>query len=175
MLPVETFAEVVSFLGYYDLGGIKLASKVSSAAANRCAGAIRVFDFSDFSFIIRNSWIAVYRYDALERRTWITWICTIEFASEVALAEFVSEAFRNCTVGSIEMLAHRKHAVNAVVFIAKVTAVAGTLALPDDYFEKKQNRLYFVDGFRRVDRCITLGEPKIIRILSERKNIVLHI
>ncbi|KAH7712062.1 hypothetical protein AAVH_20618 [Aphelenchoides avenae] len=73
------------------------------------------------------------------------------------------------------MWARRTHAVNAVTFNAIITAAADTLALPDDYFEKTHNGLYFIDSFRRLERRIALGEPNIVEIISGRKNIVLHI
>lgn len=39
MLPIETVADVVSFLGYYDLGGLKLDSKLFSVVASKTRAA----------------------------------------------------------------------------------------------------------------------------------------
>lgn len=61
MLPVETFVEIASFLGYYDLGGLKLTNTLFSSVAKQCADAIRLFDFSGFFFIVLESRIDVYR------------------------------------------------------------------------------------------------------------------
>lgn len=96
MLPAESLADVVSFLAYYDLGGVKLTSKRFSAVANQCADAIRLFDFSDLAFDVLYSWIDVYRDDESGTRH-----VRLKLNSAKYLAEFISEAFRDCTVGRL--------------------------------------------------------------------------
>lgn len=74
MLPVETLAEVVDFLGYYDLDGVKFANRLFSAVAQQCADVTHVFDFSEFAFAILDTSITVYRLDANRiRRSSVAW------------------------------------------------------------------------------------------------------
>lgn len=101
MLSVESFAEVASFLAYYDLDGRKLTSRLLSAVAEECADEIRLFDFTNFKFYIRESWINVYRIEPEDR---LSWVCRLELTSEENLAEFIAEAFRNCIVGRLVMM-----------------------------------------------------------------------
>lgn len=61
MLATEALADAVGFLGYYDLGGLKLTNRLFSDVADRCADGIRFFDFSNFGFIIRDSLVNVFR------------------------------------------------------------------------------------------------------------------
>ncbi|KAH7700252.1 hypothetical protein AAVH_32629, partial [Aphelenchoides avenae] len=144
MLPTETFADVVSFVGYYDLGGLKLANKLSADVTKQCAGAIRVFDFSGFAFYIIDSFIDMYRLDSGRS------ICRLELVSEEDLAAFVSDAFRNCTIGRIAFLANCKHASKAIKVVANTTVVA-RLDVPIYYFEELQELLEFLDCFRRME------------------------
>ncbi|KAH7712061.1 hypothetical protein AAVH_20617 [Aphelenchoides avenae] len=144
MLPYESFVDVVSFLGYYDLGGLKLASKRLSAIARQCATAIRLFDFCDLTFHIHRSFIDVYRYDASVRRTHCI---TLELTSEKCLAEFIAEAFRNCTVRSLYVVGRCEHALNAVKAIASTIIVTDILDFFGEAFANVGELMEFVDSF----------------------------
>lgn len=147
MLPTEAFADVVSFLGYYDLGGLKLTSKPLSAITNRCAAAIRLFDFTDFAFCAYDRGVDVYRLETDGRRSWI---CHLELSSEKSYAEFIAEAFRNCTVGRFYLLTRHEHVLNAIRAVAETVTVADKLYFPVGFFESTQDLIEFVDSFRRV-------------------------
>ncbi|KAH7704074.1 hypothetical protein AAVH_28743 [Aphelenchoides avenae] len=99
MLAVESLADVVGFLGNYDLGGLKLANKIFSVMANHCADAIRLFDFSDFLFYISEGCVEVYRRDP--NGAYGAVVCQLELSSDEIFGNFVSEAFRNCVVSRL--------------------------------------------------------------------------
>lgn len=145
MLPAEVFVDAVSFLGYCDLGGLKLANKQLSAVANRCAGTIRLFDFSDLSFYIFDSYILIYRIRS-------AWICRLDLGSEENLVEFVREALRNCKIGVILLERRRKLVLNAVKEVAD-TVILGKLVVAVSFFDSMQECLGFVDSFRRMEVC----------------------
>lgn len=151
MLPVEAFVDVVSFLGYYDLGGLSLASKRLSDIANRCADATRLFDFSDFAFFVDDDGIDVCRLDAHGDDG--PWVCQLEFSREDDVTEFISDAFRNCTVGRFFPGTRRERYGNAIILIAKTVVVADTLDLLVELNENEQRLYEFVDSFRRVKVC----------------------
>lgn len=122
MLPIETFADVISFLGYYDLGGLKLANKPFSDVANQCADRIRLFDFSNFGFNIYDSgidilWIDSDGEDGLP-------VCWLDLTSKEGLAGFISAAFRNCTLGRLAVMGdllsgrRRRHVLRASQILA---------------------------------------------------------
>ncbi|KAH7704367.1 hypothetical protein AAVH_28443 [Aphelenchoides avenae] len=142
-LPLETIADVVGFLRYYDLGGLKLANKIFSAAATHCAAAIRLFDFSDFAFYVYDGHIAVFRLDA-------TYLCSLELTSGESLSDFVSEAFRNCTVGQLQLGMRHAHIFRAISSIARTITVANKLRVNLACDENVQELLEFVDSFCRV-------------------------
>jgi hypothetical protein len=143
MLPVEAFADVVSFLGYYDLGGLKLASTLLSAVANKCADAIRLFDFSNFAFYIFDIWISIFRLEPG------SWVCTLELSSEENLAEFIFEAFRNCDVGLFALMRPREHLLDATKAVASKISVV-RLHATADFTENLQEFFAFIDSFRQV-------------------------
>ncbi|KAH7715331.1 hypothetical protein AAVH_17264 [Aphelenchoides avenae] len=148
MLPAETFSEVVSFLGYYDLGGLKLSSKLLSAVADECARTIRLFDFSGFIISIFEVFdetftIVVERLDSLD------WVCTLKFETERDIADFISEAFCNCTVGRFHLRTDEELVLNAVKAVANTVTVRD-LFVPYDLRENVQELIDFVDSFRRV-------------------------
>ncbi|KAH7669943.1 hypothetical protein AAVH_42835, partial [Aphelenchoides avenae] len=145
MLPAETFADVVSFLGYYDLGGLKLANKLFSARAQQCADAIRLFDFSDFEFEINDRFTVVER---LEPEGSSHEVCTLEHASVESFAEFVAEAFRNCAVGRLTLVTRPKHVLNALRSVADTVTVAGTLDIHRCF--NAQELIECADSFRQV-------------------------
>lgn len=144
MLPIETFAHVVSFMGYYDLGGLKLANRMLSAVASQCSDAIRVFDFADFAFLIDDT-IDVYRLSS--HGCLGPWVCRLELTSEKNLAVFVSEAFRNCIVGVFLLWRHRERVLNATNDVAKTIAVAATLSLLPT--KRKASRRQILENFHR--------------------------
>ncbi|KAH7715188.1 hypothetical protein AAVH_17408 [Aphelenchoides avenae] len=147
MVPLETFVDVVSFLRYYDLGGLKLANKMLKAVADECADAIRLFDFSDTAFFLRDSRIVVYRLTP--NGCFGPLICQLELSSEDELAEFVSEAFPNCTVGRFAWIGHSQRVLQAIRDVAKTVAV-DSLVVMVDHFEDFRELVEYVDGFRRV-------------------------
>ncbi|KAH7704552.1 hypothetical protein AAVH_28251, partial [Aphelenchoides avenae] len=148
MLPIDAFVEVASFLGHYDLGGLKLATKLCSSVANHCAGAIRVFDFSDFAFYVFYSWIDVYRFDSGGSKTLV---CSLELRSMKNLAEFICDGLRNCTVGRIYLATLRVHVRNAIKAVADTIVVADKLEIDVGLFENEQALIEFVDSFRQVN------------------------
>lgn len=146
MLPVEAFSDVTSFLGYYDLGGLKLANKMLSNIAHRCADVIRILDLSNFIFCIYETFIDVGR---LEPNGDDSFVCQLQFFSERHLAAFIPEAFRNCTVGCFAMMYLRHHTPrlhNAISAVASTVVVAETLCVAWQEAEKMQ----YVDSFRLV-------------------------
>jgi hypothetical protein len=147
MLPIESFVDVVSFLGYYDLGGLKLANKLLSAVAHQCADAIRLFDFSDLSFSIYDNWIRVCRLKSGGRSHWA---CNLRLTSEENLGEFVAEAFRNCTVGRLLWLDRREKVGTAIRAVASTVVVADTLDVSCGPSESVQELIEYLDGFRLV-------------------------
>ncbi|KAH7697239.1 hypothetical protein AAVH_35679 [Aphelenchoides avenae] len=156
MLPAETLADVVGFLGYYDLGGVKLANKTLSSVANQCADAIRLFDFSDFSFYIIHlgpnvpfeDYIQVYRLDS-DGYDWPL-VCQLGFTSEESLSEFISEAFRNCTLGRLVLRRRLEHILPAISSASHTINVVDNLYVVLDCFENGQELLEFVASFPRV-------------------------
>ncbi|KAH7715189.1 hypothetical protein AAVH_17409 [Aphelenchoides avenae] len=154
ILPVETFADVVGFLKYYDLGGLKLTNKLLSSVAQKCAGAIRLFDFSDFEFYVFDTWITVYR---LKSDGDTSWVCVLKLNSEKNLAEFISDAFRNCTIGRLILGVRHEHVVNAFKFVPETVVVAGILDLRFGFLEKEQEFYEFVGSFRRLKVCAIQG------------------
>lgn len=145
MLPAEALVDVVSFLGYYDLGSLKLANKPFSAIANQCADAICLFDFSNLSFYIYGSWIDVFRLES--DGSVETWVCELDLFDEQNLVTFVTDAFRNCVVGQLR-ISHRQNAFDAA---ANTILVVDTLAVAYDRFDSVQDLIDCVDSFRRVE------------------------
>ncbi|KAH7715198.1 hypothetical protein AAVH_17418 [Aphelenchoides avenae] len=175
MLPTEALADVVSFFGYYELGGLKLTNKQYSTVAHKCAMAVRLFDFSDLRFSIYCSSIEVCREDEPKHRSRRV---NLEITSEKYLTEFISEAFRNCIVGRLYLNGHCAHAMNALKAVANTIIVADTLELYFGTFGNVQELLGFVDIFRRVKRLnawkfggLTFHEKKGFEELCRRKNI----
>lgn len=115
---------MVSFLGYYDLGGLELTSKLFSSVAQMCAGTSRLFDFSGFSFDIYDSTVCVCR---LER--FLPDVCDLELDSDEGLAEFICEAFRNCTVGRLALRQPQKHVLHAFSVVAHTVTTAEKLVI----------------------------------------------
>ncbi|KAH7704075.1 hypothetical protein AAVH_28744 [Aphelenchoides avenae] len=175
ILPAETFSDVVSFLEYYDLGGLKLANKMCSSVAQQCADATRLFDFSDLELYVFDSWISVYRLNA-DGST--SWVCELRLNSEDDLAEFISDAFRNCTVGRLILCSRHERVVKAIKLTAKTVVVAGMLDLRAGFFEQE---LYeFVGSFRRVKELIvwpshrvSLKEKEALKKFCQRRKIAL--
>ncbi|KAH7712053.1 hypothetical protein AAVH_20608 [Aphelenchoides avenae] len=147
MVPLETFADIAFFLGYYDLVGLKLANQMLKALADKCADAIRLFDFSDTAFFLRDSRIIVYRLTSTG--CFGPLICQLELGSEDELAVFVSEAFRNCTVGRFAWIGHSQRVLQATRDVAKTIAV-DSLVVMVDHFEDFRELEGYVDDFRRV-------------------------
>ncbi|KAH7684668.1 hypothetical protein AAVH_40824 [Aphelenchoides avenae] len=160
MLPVENLADVVSFLGYYDLGGLKLSSKRFSALAQQCADQIRIFDLSDLEFCVEDIWIDVNPLGAptFYLRGWPqprTSVCRLRPSCEYrySMADFISAAFRNCTIGRIT-LAYREH------FLDVIRAVADTIVVADlqvnlVWFNNIMRLIELIDSFRRVEVRLT--------------------
>ncbi|KAH7715185.1 hypothetical protein AAVH_17405, partial [Aphelenchoides avenae] len=146
MLPVETFSDVVSFFGYYDLGGLKLANKMFSTVAKQCAETIRVFDFSDFTYYMYDGWVSVYQLDAYGDDG--PWVCMLQFENEESFAEFVSEAFRNCTVGRFEFRTRLQLVLQAIKAVASTVHI-NILDVAVGQFQNAQELLALVDSFRR--------------------------
>ncbi|KAH7722218.1 hypothetical protein AAVH_10300 [Aphelenchoides avenae] len=148
MLPLEAFADVFSFLTYYDLGCLKLVNKLLSAVAEKCADEIRLFDFSDFAFNIFGSRIEIYRIGSDNTSSPV---CRLEETSEENMAEFILEAFRNCIVGRILLGRTRDdHVLNAIKLVTEtvtVDALAVTCALREN---AQAELVEFVESFRRV-------------------------
>lgn len=148
MMPIEVFADVASFFAYNDLEGLMLASKLLSAVAKRCVDKLRLFDFSCFGFYIHDAGINVYRLHA--NGDYGPLVCSLELTSEENMTEFISEAFRNCTVGRFLLRTHHKHVQHAIQVVASTTTVAGTLFVSRWSFENVQGLFEFVDAFRCV-------------------------
>lgn len=164
MLPIELIVVVVSFFGYYDLGGVQLATKLLSAVAKRCADAIRFFDLSDLVFFIYDASIEVYRLNTDGRHSSV---CSLELTSEKNLAEFISDAFRNRTVGHFVLRTQHKHVQGAIKVVENTTTV-NTLTIFGWCFEKMHDLLKFVDGFR----CVKVRSPNRCWLLRLRLNSV---
>lgn len=153
MLPVEAFSDVVSFLEYYDLCGLKLTNKLLFAVANKCADAIRLYDFSDLEFHVHDDFIDVYPLDLSPAFIWgypnSALVCRHQLTNENKFAEFISEAFRNCTIGRLRLMTRRRIVRNAI------RAVANTITVADFQFvhglnDDMQQLIELIDSFRRV-------------------------
>lgn len=147
MLPIEAFADVASFLEYYELGGLKLADGLTSAVADQCASAIRVFDFSEFAFYMWANCIYVTR---LRSDGYVSVVCDIGLTSNTDMAEFVSEAFRNCIVGRFGFKNWRcDHILNAIEDVAKTIIVDESLDVTGR-FENMHDLERYVGSYRLV-------------------------
>lgn len=120
MLPAETLADVVYCLGSFDLVGLKMANKLFSALANQRAQAIRFSNFSDFEFYIFGSRIHVWLLESGARRHQV---CRLTLTSENNLADFISEAFRNCIIDRLTVERPPNHVLNAIGAVANSTIV----------------------------------------------------
>lgn len=149
MLPAETFAEVISFLAYYDLGGLKLSNGLSSAVAQQCADAIRLFDFSAFSFLIHDTQVEVLR---LCSDGSALLVCRLELVSEKNVIEFIIQALRNCTVGCLALVRRFEHVLHAISMVAD-TVTVDNLRVTVEAFTTAQQLIQFLDSFRRVQVC----------------------
>lgn len=147
MLPIETFADVICYLEYYDLGGLKLANKLLSDVANQCADAIRIFDFSEFSFILGDTCINVWR-DQSDRCSSL--VCQLQFANEINLTQFISEAFRNSIIRRLGLMGKHHGAMRAIKVIAK-TIVATDMQVIFKDPESAQELFEFLDALRRFE------------------------
>lgn len=147
MLPAESLADVVSFLPYYDLVGLKLSNKLFSAVATQCAKAIRLFDFSDFTFNAYNSCITVWRFGPDGRSSLVD---RLELTSESNLAIFILEALRNCAIGRFGLARCPEHVLNAIKVVANTTTV-GRLVVSERFAENLQEFFEFAGSFRRVE------------------------
>lgn len=151
MLPIETFTDVVGFLRYFDLGGLKLAAKSLNTIADRCADAIRLYDFSNFTFQIYDGWIIVYRHESDGSALWV---CQLELDNEEAMAEFISEAFRNCVVGQFYLGTRRGYVLDAINLVTNTVAIVDSLCLPKKFLESKKMFYDFIDSFHHVKVCL---------------------
>ncbi|KAH7707650.1 hypothetical protein AAVH_25116 [Aphelenchoides avenae] len=68
MLPTHVFADAVGFLYIYDLDALMLTDSCCSEIAHMAASKIRIFDFSEFEFIVYDSEVDVYK---LEEDEWV--------------------------------------------------------------------------------------------------------
>lgn len=150
MLPTEAFADVASFLGYYDLGGLKLANKLSCAVADQCASTIRVFDFSDFGFYVFGNCIFVSR---LRADFSISRVCELGFDSKTDVAEFIVDAFRNCIVGRFGFRSFdSEHVLNALKDIAKTIILSESVDVTG-CFKNVHELERYVGSYRHVKVC----------------------
>lgn len=127
-----------------------------SAVATQCADAIRLFDFTDLSFFLRDSRIIVYRLTSTG--CFGPLICQLELGSEDELAVFVSEAFRNCTVGRFAWIGHSQRVLQATRDVAKTIAV-DSLVVMVDHFEDFRELEGYADSFRRLKKSFDGGTP----------------
>ncbi|KAH7715207.1 hypothetical protein AAVH_17428 [Aphelenchoides avenae] len=146
-----------------------------SAVATQCADAIRLFDFTDLSFFLRDSRIIVYRLTP--NGCFGPLICQLELGSENELAEFVSEAFRNCSVGRFAWIGHSQHVLQAIREVAKSVSV-DSLVVMVDHFEDFRELEGYVDDFRRVKELevsqstrLTPDEKTNLQRFCQRKNV----
>lgn len=160
MLPAEALADVASFLGYYDLGGLKFANKTLSAVASKCAGAIRVFDFSGYVFFVQDSDVNVHELDTDGDAG--DWVCELELATERDLADFVSAAFRNCTVGRLVLMSNRDRVQTAIKGVANTVVIACTLEVAVGSFENTHDFFEFVESFRGIKVWSRAGTDSFI-------------
>lgn len=153
MLPIESFLDVVFFLGYYDLGGLNLANRLSFAAAKQCANAIRMFDFPEFAIYVNAAWIDVYGLDlTLDSANPFglnTWVCRLQLPNEKKLAAFITEAFRNCNVGRFARDTRCKAVLNAIKTVSNTITVEDLHVkhMPTD---DVRELFEFIGIFRRV-------------------------
>lgn len=147
MLPTETFVDVVSFLGFYDLGGLKLAANMPSALAEQCAKGIRLFDFSDLSFHLYDSRMDVCQVGSGGELS--PPICSFDLSEEENLSEFVSEAFRNCIVGRLVLLNSCQEVLTALSAVADTIDVDKML-VSAECFRAFHELVQFLDSLRRV-------------------------
>lgn len=61
MLPAEAFADVLTYIKPFSMNSLLLANRTLSSRARQITDAIRVTDFSELSFTIRNQFLNVCR------------------------------------------------------------------------------------------------------------------
>lgn len=151
MLPAESFADSISFLGYYDLGGLKLANRQCAAVANQCADAIRLFDFSDFAFFIENNGIFVLQQgfgfvsDLL--------VCRLELNRGKDMCDFISDAFRNCTVGQFILSSIHRQVLRAISVVAQTVPIERALVVTVECADNVLDAVKLAGAFRRLEVC----------------------
>ncbi|KAH7725642.1 hypothetical protein AAVH_06824 [Aphelenchoides avenae] len=177
MLPVETFGDVASFLAYYDLAGLKLATKLLSSLANKCADAIRLLDFSDFKLHIYDRWVTVYRFHSNSSTS--DSVCNLGLKNKKDMADFIREAFRNCIIRRLVLLTDRELVLNALKAVADVVAVA-ELRVSSKSFKDVQWLIDIAGTFRGVKVLsiiqslphLTHDEEESVKDFCQMKNII---
>ncbi|KAH7705861.1 hypothetical protein AAVH_26932 [Aphelenchoides avenae] len=66
------------------------------------------------------------------------------------MAEFIAEAFRNCTVDLFELATRRELILPAIKAVANTITVAH-LNVKDQFIDRAQELPAFVESFRRVE------------------------
>lgn len=130
MLPTESFADAVAFLGIYDLNSLVLTNALCSSLAVAGASRIRWEEFPGLRLRIGHQWIAVERiiprrdYADYERRD-VAWL---RFNSEDKFVEFIAAALPNCVFeGLIFHCRPAEHVHRALETIAHSVVVLSVL------------------------------------------------
>lgn len=83
----------------------------------------------------------------------------MEFSHKNNLVEFVSDAFRNCTISRLVLGRRHEDLLDVIELVGKTVVIAGTLDLFVGLFDNGQDLLEFIDGFRRVKVWVTAWAP----------------
>lgn len=148
MLPTYVFANVVQFLHFYELDALLLADHHCSQLAVAAASRIRVFDFSEFEFVIYHTSVKICKMAAYRLTYSETWL---EFQDGTDLIDFVPTAMRNCVIG--RLLLWNKACCNAMREVTRTMVVKGTLCLNSLAFANVHELVKFAVSFRSVKVC----------------------
>lgn len=161
MLPVESLTDVIALFKCFDLGSLLLSSKLLSDVARQAAGKIRLSDLSGISFtVVCNQGI-----DVFVGRPYRV-ILSEGFADESGMRIFVSEAFRLCVVGHLQIYWCPASILSAIKEVARTVIVTGTLVIVHSPLIIEQEVVDVVDAFQRV-KVSTFAFAKQASVLTQ--------
>lgn len=160
MQPVECLADAVAFCKYIDLGSLMLTNKQFSDLAVHAAGKIRISDLSAFDFVVgHNRYYYVYSRDRSIYDPTDDGILSGRFTDDAKMTEFVSEAFRHCVVGNLEVEWCSGRVLKAMKDAARTIIVTDTLTVYVKPGADVKDVVDLVDSFQqvKVSKRLVLG------------------
>ena len=146
MLPVESLRDVIALFKCFELGSLLLTNQRFSIVARQAASKIRLSDFSDISFdLFGNQGISIF----VGRPYQV--ILSEAFADESVMCKFVSEAFRLCVFGNLQLIWCPASVLCALKEAAKTVIVTGMLVIIHSPLVIEQVVVDVVGAFQRVE------------------------